>query len=160
MVKGKGMIQYLTLYGESHDPRFKHFIQFIKTKRTPKWQKQVSRKTELTFTKIIIAVYIHMYQRQKTVTLKEKLLLSHISHCFRNSKDFVNVVVKDGGEVRTRIPRHESAKWHFSCILAVLHIPDLRHAAAGPGDEEKKRKKKVRYKKLFFSLTILTFFFF
>lgn len=78
-------------------------------------------------------VYTHVSKTQNS-NVDGNLLLSRISHCFGNSKDFVNVVVKDGGEVRTRIPRHESAKWHFSCILAVLHIPDLRHAAAGPGD--------------------------
>ncbi len=96
---------------------------------------QGSRKTHLTFTKIII-VYIHEYQRQENSKLRRKRLLSHISHCFGNSKDFVNVVVKDCGEVRTRILPHDSAKWHFSSILAILHVPDLRHAATGPGDEE------------------------
>ncbi len=96
---------------------------------------QGSRKTHLTFTKIII-VYIHEYQRQENSKLRGKRLLSHISHCFGNSKDFVNVVVKDCGEVRTRILPHDSAKWHFSSILAILHVPDLRHAATGPGDEE------------------------
>lgn len=58
--------------------------------------------------------------------------------------------MKDGGKVGPGVPGHERTERDFPSVLRVLHIPDLRHTAARPGEhresqEERKRKGQRKY---------------
>lgn len=64
-------------------------------------------------------------------------MLSELSGCFGHFQNFVNVVGEDGGEVWPRVPGHVGAQRGFTDVLGILDVPDLRHAATGPGRKEK-----------------------
>ena len=49
--------------------------------------------------------------------------------------------MKDSGKVGPGVPGHERTEGDFPSILRVLHIPDLRHTAARPGESTEKAKK-------------------
>lgn len=55
-----------------------------------------------------------------------------LSEIFGDFEDFVNVIAKDCGEVRPRVPGHVGAEGNFTNIFGILNVPDLWHTAAGP----------------------------
>lgn len=52
--------------------------------------------------------------------------------------------MKNGGKVRPGVPGHERTERDFPSVLRVLHIPDLRHTAARPGESTEKARKGER----------------
>lgn len=75
------------------------------------------------------------------------MMLSEIFGRFGDFENFVNVIGKDCGEVRSRVPGHVGAEGDFTDILGVLYVPDLRHAAPGPGQRDgggKKMRREIR----------------
>lgn len=55
-----------------------------------------------------------------------------LSEIFGDFEDFVNVVGKDCGEVRPRVPGHVGAEGNVTGVWGILNIPDLWHAAPRP----------------------------
>lgn len=49
----------------------------------------------------------------------------------------VDVVCKDGGEVWPCVAVHVGAQRSLASVLSVLHVPDLRHAAARPAGTQR-----------------------
>lgn len=71
-------------------------------------------------------------------------MLSEIFGRFGDFENFVNVIGKDCGEVRSWVPGHVGAEGDFTDILGVLYVPDLWHAAPGPGQRDRGGKKMER----------------
>lgn len=71
-------------------------------------------------------------------------VLSEIFGSFGDFEDFVNVIGKDCGEVGSRAPGHVGAERDFTDILGILDVPDLWHAAPGPGRREREEKTKEK----------------
>ena len=71
------------------------------------------------------------------------LLLSEVCSCFGNFQDFVNIVLKDCGEVRSGVPGDERAQGNFTHVFGVLHVPDLWHAAAGPALDKQQSQVNI-----------------
>lgn len=64
------------------------------------------------------------------------------SEIFGDFENFVNLIGKDCSEVGSGVPGHVGAEGDFTDILGILSIPDLWHAAPGPGRSEIKEKNK------------------
>ncbi len=78
-------------------------------------------------------------------------MLSEIFGRFGDFENFVNVIGKDCGEMRSWVPGHVGAEGDFTNILGIFSVPDLWHAAARPvwrEREEKIRRKRERRTKL------------